>query len=155
MDFELAIMQGKVKELLFVVLGVLVLSYLLRRRQACLRTNPRRLPLPPGPKPLPIIGNLLDIPRDSEAARYNRLAREHGTSSRTCFFLFKLIYTNAGDLVFLSVFGKTILVVNTYQVANDLFEKRSFNYSDRNELPMINDLYAFRLDSQSCVLTTL
>ncbi len=56
--------------------------------------------------------------------------------------------------MFLSVFGKTILVVNTYQVANDLFEKRSSNYSDRNELPMINDLYAFRLDSQSCVLTT-
>ncbi|KAK0239655.1 cytochrome P450 [Armillaria nabsnona] len=122
MDLDIAIMQGKVKELLFVVLGVLVLSYLIRRRQARLRANPRRLLLPPGPKPLPIIGNLLDIPRDSEAARYNRLAREHG------------------DLVFLSVFGKTILVVNTYQVANDLFEKRSSNYSDRNELPMINDL---------------
>lgn len=122
MDFELAMMQGRVKELLFVLLGVFVLSYLIQRRQARLRANPRRLPLPPGPKPLPIIGNLLDIPRDSEAARYNRLAREHG------------------DLVFLSVFGKTILVVNTYQVANDLFEKRSSNYSDRNELPMINDL---------------
>ncbi|KAK0211153.1 cytochrome P450 [Desarmillaria ectypa] len=131
-------MQGKAKELFLVVLGVFFLSYLIRRRQARLRANPHRLPLPPGPKPLPIVGNLQDIPRDSEAARYNKLAREHGESPATLVFFRS--DTNAGDLVFLSVFGKTILVVNTYQVANDLFEKRSSNYSDRNELPMINDL---------------
>ncbi|EEB93789.1 hypothetical protein MPER_07513, partial [Moniliophthora perniciosa FA553] len=80
------------------------------------------LPTPPGPKPLPIIGNVLDIPREKESESYWKFAQDYG------------------DLVFLSALGKTILVVNSYETANELFEKRGNNYSDRNELPMINDL---------------
>ncbi|KAF8910745.1 cytochrome P450 [Mucidula mucida] len=84
--------------------------------------NPLRLPHPPGPRPLPVLGNVFDIPRNNEAQRYNVLARRHG------------------DLVYMRVFGISILVVNTFEAANDLFEKRSAVYSDRNPLPMINDL---------------
>ncbi|KIJ06205.1 hypothetical protein PAXINDRAFT_20589 [Paxillus involutus ATCC 200175] len=36
--------------------------------------------------------------------------------------------------------GHRLLFVNSTQVADDLFEKRAVNYSDRNELPMVNDL---------------
>ena len=42
---------------LLVVLAVLVVHHLNRRRK-----NPSRLPYPPGPPQLPLIGNLLDIP---------------------------------------------------------------------------------------------
>lgn len=47
---------------------------------------------------------------------------------------------SVGDLVFLSALGKNVLVVNDFQTANELFEKRSANYSDRYESPMINGL---------------
>ncbi|KAF8811261.1 cytochrome P450 [Phlegmacium glaucopus] len=44
------------------------------------------------------------------------------------------------NLVFLSVLGKNVLFVNTFQMANELFEKRSVNFSDRNESVMSNEL---------------
>ncbi|OJA07818.1 hypothetical protein AZE42_03417 [Rhizopogon vesiculosus] len=86
------------------------------------RNKAERLPFPPGPKPLPVIGNLRDLPSKDEAATYNKWAKEHG------------------DLVYANVLGRHLLFVNSLQIANDLFEKRSVNYSDRNELPMIYDL---------------
>ncbi|KAJ3565313.1 hypothetical protein NP233_g7709 [Leucocoprinus birnbaumii] len=86
------------------------------------RDNPRGLPYPPGPKPLPIIGNLFDFARENESAAYLGMAHEYG------------------DLVFLSALGINVLIVNDFQTANELFEKRSANYSDRHESPMINHL---------------
>lgn len=37
-------------------------------------------PYPPGPRPLPIIGNLLDIPMESSWLTYSQLAKKYGTS---------------------------------------------------------------------------
>jgi hypothetical protein len=36
-------------------------------------------PYPPGPRPLPIIGNLLDIPSNFSWLVYTRFAKIHGT----------------------------------------------------------------------------
>ena len=38
-----------------------------------------RFPYPPGPRPLPIIGNLLNIPMESSWFTYSRLAKKYGT----------------------------------------------------------------------------
>ena len=45
-----------------------------------------RLPFPPGPKPLPLIGNVLDIPHDKEWFVYHQLAQQYGAylPSRRC-----------------------------------------------------------------------
>jgi len=44
----------------------------------------------------------------------------------------KLIYVlNAGPLVYLTVGGQGILVLNTHQVATDLLDRRGHIYSDR------------------------
>ncbi len=40
----------------------------------------RGLPYPPGPRPLPIIGNLLDIPMESSWFTYSQLAKKYGAS---------------------------------------------------------------------------
>lgn len=80
------------------------------------------LPYPPGPRPLPLIGNLFDLAHENEAAEYFELAQKHG------------------DLVFLNILGKKLLFVNSFNAASELFERRSVNYSDRPYSPMLHDL---------------
>jgi len=42
------------------------------------RTSTQRLPYPPGPKPLPVIGNLLDIPHEKAWLVYQQWAHKYG-----------------------------------------------------------------------------
>ncbi len=88
----------------FLVCGVL----LLYRR---LSFNRRRLP--PGPKGLPLIGNLWDVPAEYPWLTYAQWAATYG------------------DILYLDTPGNPTVVLNSAQAAADLFENRSRNYSDR------------------------
>lgn len=46
-----------------------------------LRATRRPASTPPGPPPLPLIGNLLDIPREKEVLTYNDMADKYGAQS--------------------------------------------------------------------------
>ena len=74
------------------------------------------VPLPPGPKGLPIVGNL----REASAKRDEPVWVTYTNWSR--------IY---GDIFHLKVFGTRTIVLNSYKAAMELLEKRSNNYSDR------------------------
>lgn len=39
----------------------------------------RGLPYPPGPRPLPIIGNMLDIPKQFSWLAYSKFSKTYGT----------------------------------------------------------------------------
>jgi hypothetical protein len=122
-----------------IVPSLLLLSYitfLLKKGRPRRKVN---LPYPPGPRPLPFIGNLFDLALENEAAAYFKLARKYGKINiRNLPIYLKQFPT--GDLVFLNILGKKVLFVNSFNAATELFEKRSVNYSDRPYSPMLNDL---------------
>jgi cytochrome P450 len=79
-----------------------------------------RLPLPPGPAGLPIIGNLLSLPtKHTQAVYFHELGKKHG------------------PIATVSVFGQPLIIVNSHAVALDLLNKRSPNYSDRPRAPLL------------------
>ncbi|TFK66639.1 cytochrome P450 [Pluteus cervinus] len=82
----------------------------------------RRFPRPPGPKPLPVIGNLLDVPTDMPWLGYDEWFRKYG------------------DIVSIEVLGQPIVLLGSLKRTSDLFDKRSSIYSDRVRMPMINEL---------------
>ncbi|TBU24926.1 cytochrome P450, partial [Dichomitus squalens] len=83
----------------------------------------RRRSLPPGPKGIPVLGNVFDIPKEFEWIAYDRWSREYRS-----------------DVIYLNLAGTPVVVVNSAQAAHELFEKRSLLYSDRVRLPMLNEL---------------
>ena len=61
-------------ELLVVASVVLLAKHYRDRRLA----NPKSLPYPPGPTPLPVIGNLLDMPTSYDWLTYAEWAKKYG-----------------------------------------------------------------------------
>lgn len=65
-------------QLLGLVVG-LVFFFLLKGIAARARRNPHRLPLPPGPNGLPLLGNTFQIPQTNLCEGYDKLCKEYGT----------------------------------------------------------------------------
>ncbi|KIJ28055.1 hypothetical protein M422DRAFT_270746 [Sphaerobolus stellatus SS14] len=84
--------------------------------------TPKGFRLPPCPPPKPIIGNLLDMPKEREWETYGEWAKKYG------------------ELVYLNLMGTSMFIINSRQMAHELFDKRSSIYSDRMDLPMLNDV---------------
>ncbi|KAG2366781.1 cytochrome P450 [Suillus spraguei] len=75
--------------------------------------DPSRPPLPPGPTPLPIVGNILSL----DAAR-----------PWLTFDAWKSTY---GNIIYARLLNKPVIVINSEGVAKNLLEERSTIYSDR------------------------
>ncbi|KAH9987408.1 hypothetical protein BJV77DRAFT_950213, partial [Russula vinacea] len=71
------------------------------------------LPYPPGPPSRPIIGNLLDIPKDTPWTVYADMSKKYG------------------DIMCLRVFNQVVVVLCSSVAIRDLLEKRAQSYSER------------------------
>jgi hypothetical protein len=104
------------------------------------------LPYPPGPRPLPILGNLLDVPKDFSWLAYTRLSKTYGRNI-TLFCRTLFLTAIPGDIISFRVFGKIIIVLNSTKVAKDLLEKNGSIYYDRPAIP-IHEMWVVALLEQ-------
>ena len=116
--------------------GCIVLRQLIKSRSG----NPKGLPLPPGPKGYPLIGNLFDMPIVNPWLVYDEWRKIYGKSLIIDLLSSDFIYF-IGDMIYFNVLGQHFLILGSFERTTDLFEKRSSNYSDRMRLPMITELY--------------
>ncbi|TFK74827.1 cytochrome P450 [Pluteus cervinus] len=79
----------------------------------------KRLPLPPGPKPTWIIGNLRDMPKAKAWITFSRWSQDYQSG-----------------IIYFSLVGQGFLVVNQMKAASELLETRASNYSDRPQSTM-------------------
>ncbi|KAF9645975.1 cytochrome P450 [Thelephora ganbajun] len=80
------------------------------------------LPYPPGPPPDPIIGNARAMGSDELERVFAAWGKKYG------------------DVNYVTVVGQPIIVLNSYQAARDLLEKRSGIYSSRPRMVMLSEL---------------
>jgi len=78
-----------------------------------LRSRRRRRFLPPGPKGLPLIGNVLQMPRHKEWYQFDKWAQEYG------------------PLFHLTLLGEHVCVINSHKVAMEILEKNASVFAAR------------------------
>ncbi|KZT69378.1 cytochrome P450 [Daedalea quercina L-15889] len=78
--------------------------------------------LPPGPKRVPFLGNVHQIPRTDQHITFMQWATQYG------------------DVVYAEFFGKPMVILSSVKAVNDLLEKRSAKYSSRPYLRYYLDL---------------
>ncbi|QRW15419.1 cytochrome P450 family protein [Ceratobasidium sp. AG-Ba] len=105
------------QDLILAAIASAVLLYILRRL-----AQPTRLPLPPGPRHFPLIGHLMSLPRGSDHKVYAQIGKDVES-----------------DIIALSVFGQTIVVLNSAKATNDLLDKKSTIYSGRAQITALTD----------------
>ncbi|KAF9546826.1 cytochrome P450 [Agrocybe pediades] len=78
-----------------------------------------RPPYPPGPKGIPLLGNLLDLQGGSEWVKFDKWGKEMGS-----------------DIIYVRAPGNAMVALNSIEVIDDLLEKRSSKFSSRYELSL-------------------
>ncbi|KAK0185483.1 cytochrome P450 [Armillaria mellea] len=81
---------------------------------------------PPGPRGLPFIGNAFDMPTDKPWLILGRWGETYG------------------DVCSATVFGQTFVILNSFETAVDLLDKRGSAYSERPHFTMGGDMVGWK-----------
>lgn len=123
----------------FLVLGlVLCVPFLFLLKELLLRYSSLQ-GLPPGPKGIPLLGNVFNMPDPAQKAHLHW--RE-----------FKMLY---GPMSSVTVLGKAIVILNGYDTAVELLEKNSAVFSGRAPLTFVGEMYNESSVSKNLFLTHL
>ncbi|CCM01198.1 uncharacterized protein FIBRA_03246 [Fibroporia radiculosa] len=95
------------------VFAFLVIILVLLKRWT---TNQEKGRLPPGPRGLPFVGNLLDLPSSYAYKTFTEWGEKWG------------------DIISLTLFGQPIVILNSMKHVTELLDRRSALYSDRPTL---------------------
>lgn len=90
------------------VIGLLVLNQGKKTKSS--------LPLPPGPKPLPLIGNVHQAPKSHAWRTYLQWSKDYG------------------PVVHVNMLGQSVVILSSSEVAHDILAKRGAAFSDRPRL---------------------
>ncbi|KAF8187480.1 cytochrome P450 [Pholiota molesta] len=105
-------------DIALLVLGLVLLKIAFKR--------PSVAPLPPGPRRWPLLGNLPQMPTSREWLTFADWGKKWG------------------NIVSVSIFGQTMIIVNSAQMAIDMLEKEGSIYSDRPRLEMGGELVGWK-----------
>ncbi|KAK6597503.1 cytochrome p450 [Botrytis cinerea] len=100
-----------------VFFGLLISAYIVTRCRSI-----SALPLPPGPKPLPIIGNIHQAPRSHGWRKYCEWSKQYG------------------PIVYVNMLGQSIVILSTNRAAHDVLAKHGAVCSDRPRLFLATEL---------------
>ncbi|PQE16147.1 cytochrome P450 oxidoreductase protein [Rutstroemia sp. NJR-2017a BVV2] len=96
--------------------AICVVAYVLNRLLFGRRKS--EVPLPPGPKSLPLIGNINDLPPSGS------VEFKHWLKHKDCY----------GPISSVTVLGQTIIILHGREIASELMEKRANIHSGRPKM---------------------
>ena len=100
----------------------LVVAYIVNRLT---KSNSHSHPLPPGPKGLPLLGNVADLPPSGTLECHHWLKHKD----------------EYGPISSITVLGQTFIIINDAQIALELLRDRSAAHSARPHMVFSSDMY--------------